>query len=111
MSEPTNCAGVSAGPADLMDRHGLAALALDEVPGMAIVVFDRGMRVRLAGGDAIGVEPGARDDLVGRRVRDVLPAAVALAAIPHCRNALAGRESTCVIRSRDGQTAFVVSAL
>jgi LuxR family transcriptional regulator, maltose regulon positive regulatory protein len=108
MSEPTNRAGVSAGTADLPDRHGLAALALDEVPGTAIVVFDRGMRVRLAGGDAIGVEPGARDDLVGLRVRDVLPAAVALAAIPHCRNALAGRESTCVIRSRDGQTAFVV---
>ena len=70
--------------------------------------YDRGMRVRLAGGGALGVEANAREDLVGRRVRDVLPAEIALAATPHCRSALAGRESSGSVRSPDGRTAFVL---
>jgi len=81
--------------------------ALEELPGVAVVVFDRALRVRLAGGDALAGEDGP-DALVGRRVRDVLPAEIALAATPHCRSALAGRGSTCAVSSPDGRKAFVV---
>jgi LuxR family maltose regulon positive regulatory protein len=93
---------------ELTDGSGLAALVLAEAPGVAIVVFDRGLRVRLVGGDALGVDLDGRDELVGRRVRDVLPAQLALAATPHCRSALVGRESTCAVGSPDGLTALVL---
>jgi LuxR family transcriptional regulator, maltose regulon positive regulatory protein len=108
MSKSTKDANACACPAEPPDERGLAEWALDELPGAAIVIFDRGLRVRLAGGDALGVAADAGGDLVGRRVRDVLPAEVALAAIPHCRGALAGGESTCTLRSPDGRTAFLV---
>jgi LuxR family maltose regulon positive regulatory protein len=108
MSKPTKHAKLGRKPADALDESRLAEWAVGEMPGTAIVVFDHGMRVRLAGGGALDVETAARADLVGRRVRDVLPAGIALAATPHCRSALAGRESTCSVRSRDRQTAFVL---
>ena len=107
MSKPTNHA-VGAAAAEPTETSRLAGLALDAVPGSAIVVFDLDLRVRLAGGGALGIEVDSPDDLVGRRVRDVLPPEIALAATPHCRSALAGRESTCAVRSPDGRTAFVV---
>ena len=108
MSKPTKHAKVRSDPADLLDESRLAEWAVGEVPGTAIVVFDRSMRVRLAGGGALDVEANAREELVGRRVRDVLPVEIALAATPHCRSALAGRESSCSIQSPDGRTAFVL---
>ena len=108
MSKPPRHANAGASPAEPPEGSRLAEWALAEVPGTAIVVFDRAMRVRLAGGDALDADEHARDDLVGRRVRDVLPPEIALAAIPHCRSALAGHESTCSVGSPDGRTAFVV---
>jgi LuxR family transcriptional regulator, maltose regulon positive regulatory protein len=96
--------------ADLIDANRLAERALAEVPGLAIVVFDDALRVCVAGGDVLAPGADGPDGLVGRPVRDVLPAEIALAAMARCRRTLAGRESTCAVRSSDGQTAFVVDA-
>jgi len=96
--------------AGVLDANRLAERALEQLPGVGVVVFDGELRVRLAGGDALALGTDEPDELAGRRVRDVLPAEAALAATPHCRRALAGRESTCAVRSPDGRTAFVVHA-
>jgi LuxR family transcriptional regulator, maltose regulon positive regulatory protein len=106
--EPQNEQSLGIGVSESTDDDRLAMRALEELPGVAVVVFDRALRVRLAGGDALAAGTDGPDALVGRRVRDVLPAEVALAATPHCRSALAGRESTCAVRSPDGKRAFVV---
>src|SRR3954452_3784651 len=89
--------------AGVLDANRLAERALEQLPDVGVVVFDGELRVRLAGGDALALGTDEPDDLAGRRVRDVLPAEVALAATPHCRRALAGRASTCEVRSPDGR--------
>src|SRR5512133_92652 len=63
--------------ANLIDANRLAERALAEAPGVAIVVFDGELRVCVAGGDVLAAGADGPDDLVGRRVRDVLPAEVA----------------------------------
>src|SRR4029078_3032705 len=77
--------------AGVLDANRLAERALEQLPGVGVVVFDEELRVRLAGGDALALGTGELEGLAGRRVRDVLPAEAALAATPHCRRALAGR--------------------
>jgi len=63
---------------------------LKALPDMALLLFDRDLRLRLAVSDALTSPAWRQEELVGRMVAEVLAADGQLRALEHCRAALAG---------------------
>jgi PAS domain S-box-containing protein len=64
-----------------------------QLPDTAVLVFDRDLRYTLLEGDALEARGWRRDELIGRTVTDVLPAARGQQMVTAYREALAGRPS------------------
>ncbi|MBI4292365.1 MAG: PAS domain S-box protein [Betaproteobacteria bacterium] len=102
---------------DMTDRQrALEALRRSEylyrtvasnIPSGAVGLFDRDLRyIMIDGGGVLDAAGVAKEVLVGKTIRDVLPAATWQRLEPLCRAALGGRSATAEVPSR-GRTYFV----
>ena len=81
------------------------------VAAPAIFMFDRSLRLTLAGGSALDQRGWKPDALVGRDIRDLLPPVAVAELLPHYQSALEGVTSSFTIRSTDGARLYAVEAM
>ncbi|MFN8162054.1 MAG: diguanylate cyclase [Solirubrobacterales bacterium] len=88
------------------NAQAIALSAIESLPGVALVAFDREMRYVLVTGQAFSDRDWDPARLRGRRADEVLPEAVWRDHAPHYRAALAGESSSVELRSPDGSGLF-----
>jgi diguanylate cyclase (GGDEF)-like protein/PAS domain S-box-containing protein len=99
----------ASGPEDdalLLARADALHSALASIPGISVVVFDRGGSIRALHGEALARHGYAHADVFGRRAGDVLPARVWQRLEPLVARALAGETLTIRQRSDDGMADY-----
>ena len=79
---------------DLTRPADLLASAMAQLPGLSLLVVDAEYRVLTGCGSAAAHPQCSTDELLGRRLPDVLPAESWAALQPVCAAALAGRTFT-----------------
>lgn len=89
------------------ESEPLAESVLRDLPGVAVLVFDRTLRVLRTGGDARLREQWVPDVHVGQEAVDAL--ALGPDAAPELRAALAGRSGGFEMSSADGHRTFAVT--
>ena len=67
---------------------------IDQLPDLALLVADPGLRIVLAGGQALARSGWRAGEILGRRPRDLLPAPIAAEVESHLAAALRGQAST-----------------
>jgi diguanylate cyclase (GGDEF)-like protein/PAS domain S-box-containing protein len=82
--------------------------ALASIPGVSVIVFDPEMRIRALHGTALQRHGHEREQMIGERTADVMPAAVWQRLEPLFARALGGETVTFQQRSED-HTAFYES--
>ena len=95
-------------PHDGMEADGIAQAIIRNLPGMAMIAFDRQLRFTHAGGAALAEHGWAADALVGRHMRDALPKEMVDRLAPAYTQALDGHESCFEYRSMDGTRLYSV---
>jgi diguanylate cyclase (GGDEF)-like protein len=78
------------------------------LPGAIVMVFDADLRVASAGGGAFASHAMRPDELEGHTIWEVLAGRTCDAIVPHCRAAIAGRESAFDYTSTDGHCDYSV---
>jgi diguanylate cyclase (GGDEF)-like protein/PAS domain S-box-containing protein len=86
----------------------LIALGIDEIPGAAVLVFDRDMRYHLVRGEAVRVNGVRPEDLEGQVAASVLPAERWANLESSYLRALSGGTATREVESPDGQRRYLV---
>ncbi len=92
---------------DAMPSGGaLLGAALASIPRVSVIVFDRDRRIQAIHGDSLPSHGYVPEQLIGRRIAEAMPAAVAERLDPLCARALAGETSTFAQRSQDGRAVY-----
>jgi diguanylate cyclase (GGDEF)-like protein/PAS domain S-box-containing protein len=76
--------------------------ALASIPGISVVVFDHEMRIRALYGTALQRHGYVHERIVGKHMRDAMPAAVWERLAPLYARALSGKTETFEQRAQDG---------
>ena len=77
----------------LAEREHRYALLVEHLPGSAVLVLDRALRIITAGGGALGSAGFTPAELIGRTITEILPAPDARFLAPKLAEAVAGRPS------------------
>lgn len=72
-----------------------------------MIVFDKDLRVAAVGGDALSARGYERSLMVGRELREILPAVTYEQYAPHCASALAGERSVAEEASSDDERIYL----
>ena len=86
----------------------LVALGIDEIPGAAVLVFDRDLRYVLVRGGAVRDNAARAEDLEGRRAPDALPPARWAYLRPLYEEALRGGTTSAEVDSPDGLRHYLI---
>ena len=85
----------------LEESEALYRTLADSFPGGSVLLFDRDLRYRIAGGAALEAVGLRREELEGKTVWEALPPAVAEVVADQYRTALAGEEIKAEMPFRD----------
>lgn len=110
MRSGTRTAGVVGGQDDLARLLGSDCFAwsiLESLPGTAVIVFDKDLRVAAVGGDALPARGYEGSLMLGRELREILPAATYEQYAPHYASALAGERSVAEQATIDHERIYV----
>ena len=86
--------------------EALLGAALASIPRVSVIVFDRERRIQAVHGAALPSHGYVPEQLIGLRLAEAMPAAVAERLDPLCARALAGETTTFAQRSQDGRTVY-----
>ena len=86
----------------------LVALGIDEIPGAAVLVFDRDLRYVLVRGGAVRDNAARAEDLEGRRAPEALPPARWAYLRPLYEEALRGGTTSAEVDSPDGLRHYLI---
>lgn len=92
--------------AELRDPGRFVSSILGAMPDVAVIAFDRDLRVRAAIGVGLYTGNVPAEELAGLHLTDVLPSGAFDRCAPHCRLALAGEVSELEIAPRDAERVF-----
>jgi len=101
-------AAASAAVRAAVSSGDLIVLGIDEIPGAAVLVFDRDMRYHLVRGEALRVNGVRPEDLEGQVASHVLPPERWANLEPLYQQALRGGTATREVDSPDGRRHYLI---
>src|SRR5262249_33500486 len=90
------------------DVGGLVAAIVENLPGTAVLAFDRELRFSYAAGPALEEQGWDAGEVVGRLVEEVLPHAAAAVLLPRYQAALDGLPGSLELPATEAGPAYAV---